>query len=81
MKCRFREDLFAGEGCVPDAACAVIGDEHAAVLGNRDTYGPAPDLSVFRDKAGEKVLVASVGVAVVHGNADDLLSGTVLSVP
>jgi hypothetical protein len=51
---------------VPYASCAVIGNEHAAVLGDCDTYGPVPDLSLFGYKSGKKVFVASVSAAVVH---------------
>jgi hypothetical protein len=66
---------------VPDGAGAVIGDEHAAVFGDGDVYGSAPDLAVFGDEAGEEVFVAAVGLAVVHGDADDFVAGSVGTVP
>src|ERR1700728_1375482 len=69
---RSASELLAGIGYVPDASCAVVRNEHAAVFRDCDTYGPAPDLSLFGYKSREKVFVASVGVAVVHRNADDL---------
>ena len=56
---------------------AVVGNEHAAVLGDGDVYGAAPDLAVFGNEAGEEVFVATIGVAVEHGDADDFLAGAV----
>jgi len=66
---------------MPDGAGAVVGDEHAAVIGDCDTYWPAPDLAVFRDKASEEVFVASLGMAIVRGDADDFVAGAAGTVP
>ena len=81
MSAAQKERSFADVGDVPDGAGAVVGDEHAAVFGDGDAYGTAPDLAVFGDETGEEVFIAAVGVAVVHGNADDLITGAVGAVP
>ena len=57
---------------MPDRAGAIVGNEQAAVFADSDAYRAAPDLAVFGDKAGEEVFVAAVGVAVVHGDVNDL---------
>ncbi len=66
---------------MPDGAGTVIGDEQAAIFGDRDTYGAAPYLAVFGDEAGEEVFVAAIGVAVVHRDADDFVARAVGTVP
>ena len=50
-------------------------------LRDRDAYRPTPDLAIGGDEAGEEVVVLAGGVAVVHGDADDLVAGAVLAVP
>ena len=76
-----RRVLFADVSDVPDGAGAVVGDEQAAVFGDGDAYWAAPDLAVFGDETGEEVFVAAVGVAVVHGDANDFVAGAVGAVP
>src|ERR1035438_1806408 len=66
---------------MPDRAGAVVGREHASVIGDGDTYRPAPDLAIFRDETGKEVFVAPVGMTVVHGNEDDFVACTVHTVP
>src|SRR5271166_3576532 len=66
---------------MPDRAGAIVGDEQAAVFGDRDAYRPAPDLAVIGDEAGEEVFVAAVGAAVVHGDVNDFVAGAVGAVP
>ena len=73
--------LFAGVGNVPDALGAVVRDEERAVVASGDAYGAAPDFAVRGDEAGEEILVLASGVAVAHGNADDLVSAAVGAVP
>ena len=66
---------------MPDGARTVIGHEQGAVAALRDAYRPAPDLAVGGDEAGEEVLVFAGGVAVVHGEADDFIAGSLRPVP
>src|SRR6185437_1853614 len=74
-------ELLAGVDDVPHAARAVIGDEERAVRCDRDTNGTAPDLAVFGDKAIEEVVILAGGMAVLHGDEDDIVAGAVLAVP
>jgi hypothetical protein len=48
------KDLLSGVVDVPDAAGAVIGNEHAAVLRDCDTYGPAQTCPSFVTKTVRK---------------------------
>jgi hypothetical protein len=41
------EVLVADVSDVPTGEGAVVGNEHAAVFGDGDAYGAAPDLAVF----------------------------------
>ena len=41
--------LLAHVADAPDAACAVVGNEEAAVVADGDANGPAPDLAVGGD--------------------------------
>jgi len=75
------EVLLAGVGDVPNAARAIVGDEEAAIFSDSDADGAAPDLAVRGDEAGEEVFVAAFGSAVVHGDADDFVTGAVLAIP
>src|ERR1700722_7388911 len=75
------EELLAGVGDAPDAARAVVGDVEGAVVADGDAYGTAPDLAVGGDEAGEEVLVLAGGLAVLHGDADELVAATVGAVP
>ncbi len=66
---------------MPDGAAAVVGDVEAAVVAYGDADGPAPDLAVGGDEAGEEVVVLAGGVAVFHGDEDDFVAGAVGAVP
>ena len=66
---------------MPNGAAAVVGDEHAAVCAEGDAYGAAPDVAFRCDEPGEEVFVAAFGLAVVHGDADDLVASSFGSVP
>src|SRR5271156_4417810 len=81
MSAAQKERSFADVSDVPDRARTVVGDEQAAVLGDGAAYGSAPHLAVFCDETGEKVLEASIGMAAVHRDADDLIAGAVGAVP
>lgn len=81
LTCRCVFYLFAGVGDAPDAPGAVVGDVEGAVVACGDAYGAAPDLAVGGDEAGEEVLVLAGGVAVAHGDADDLVAAAVGAVP
>src|SRR5271168_2782807 len=73
--------LLAGVADAPDAAGAVVGDVEGAVVADGDADGTAPDLAVSGDEAGEEVLVLAGGLAVLHGDADELVAATVGAVP
>src|SRR5580698_1525474 len=73
--------LFAGIGYVPDGFGAVVGDEEAAVAGLRYAYRSSPYGAVGEDEAGEEVFVFAGGVAVLHGQADDFVAGTLGAIP
>ena len=73
--------LFRGVGNVPDGAGAIVCDEDAAVFGDGDTDRPPPDPAVSRHETGEEVFVTAIGMAVVHGDADDFVAGAIGAVP
>src|SRR5215471_4016694 len=71
-------------GHAPDGIADVVGDEQAAVGGDGEAGGAAPDLRGLRaadPKAGEEVLVAAGGPAVLEGYAHDLVAGRLRGVP
>src|SRR5271163_1859650 len=81
MSAAQKERSFADVSDVPDGARTVVGDEQTAILGDGDAYGATPHLAVLGDETGQEVFVAAIGVAAVHGDADDLIAGAVGAVP
>src|SRR5271170_8294437 len=81
MSAAQKERSFGDVSDVPDGARTVVGDEQTAILGDGDAYGATPHLAVLGDETGQEVFVAAIGVAAVHGDADDLITGTVGAVP
>ncbi len=74
-------ELLAYVGDVPDGAAAVVGYVEAAVVAYGDAYGAAPDLAFGGYEAGEEVVVFAGGLAVLHGDDNDFVAGTVGAVP
>src|ERR1700758_1989291 len=74
-------ELFSGVDDVPERARAVVGDEERTVRSDGDADGTTPDLTVLGDEAVEEVVGFAVGVAVLHGDEDDVVAGAVLAVP
>src|SRR3984885_5189074 len=72
---------FAGIRDSPDRAARILGDQQRAVLGYRHADGPAPDLRIVNHEAGGEIVVFAGRHAVVHDDADDLVSGALRSVP
>src|SRR5258708_27719581 len=70
-------------GHPPDLSCAVVADQHRAVSEHEDADGPAPSLAVHlaQHPAGEEIVVATGGAAVLHRDADDLVAGAPGAVP
>lgn len=51
-------------------------------MGNRDAYGPAPDISAGKDEASEKFLVFTGGLAgLVQRHANHFIAGADCPVP
>src|ERR1017187_9927676 len=75
------KQLLARIGDMPHRAAAVVGNEQAAILGDSEADGTAPDLAVGGDETGEEVVVLAGRATVVHGDADDLIAGAVQAVP
>src|ERR1700677_2192824 len=75
------DHLFAQVGDMPNGARSVICDEHAAVVRDGDTDRSTPDLAILGDEPGEEVLVTAIGMAVVHGDANDFVACTAGAVP
>jgi hypothetical protein len=65
----------------PDAVGAVVGDQQAAVLCDRDADRAAPDIAAFRDEAGQEVLVLAGGFAMDDGDGDDFIARAARAVP
>jgi hypothetical protein len=66
---------------MPHASTAVIGDEHAAVLSNSDANRTAPHGIIVYNEACKEILVAAVGLSVMHGDTDHLIPGALFPVP
>ncbi len=65
----------------PDRIRSVVTNEKRAVIGNGDPDRATPDLAIRRDKAGEEVLILAGSLAMIHGDANDLISGEFVAVP
>src|SRR5262249_53335064 len=75
---------FLGSAAIsnsPDDSGAVVCDQECAVFCYGDADGAAPDVSFGRDEAHQKVFVIAGCLAVLHGNANDLVAGSPRPVP
>src|SRR5258706_1218883 len=70
-------------GYPPDLSCAVVADQHRAVGEHEDANGSAPYLAarLVEHPAGEEIVVATGGPAVLHRDADDLVASAQGAVP
>src|SRR4029079_17800841 len=68
-------------GYAPDRAVGVLRYEQRAIVGDRNSNWPSPDLGVVGDKSGEKVLVFSRWRPIFEANSDDFVAGTLGSIP
>lgn len=73
--------LLAGVCDAPNASRAVVRDIERSIAACSNTNRTAPDLTVFGYESSEKVFITSIGVAIVHGNPDDLVTGASGAVP
>src|SRR3989442_5247828 len=73
--------LFTGVGHAPDTPRAIVGDVKRTVLAYRDAYRAAPDVTVGSDEACEKVFIFAGCLAILHGDANDLIAAAVRTVP
>src|ERR1700752_3449911 len=65
----------------PDRSVAVLRYQQRAVVRDRNPDGPAPDLAVVDDKAGDEILVFAGRRTVLEADADYLVTGPLRAVP
>src|SRR6266446_9176894 len=70
-------------GHPPDLSCAVVADQHRAVGEHEDADRSAPYLAarLVEHPAGEEIVVATGGTAVLHRDADDFVASAQGAVP
>jgi hypothetical protein len=73
--------LFSRVGHAPDAARTIVGNIESTIVTYGYSHWPSPDLSIRGDETGKKILVLAGGVAILHGNPDNLVASTIRSVP
>src|SRR3954469_12399876 len=65
----------------PDRAVAVFGDQERAVLGDRNSDRPPPDLGVIDNEARHEIFVLAGRLAVLHPDTDHLVAGALRAIP
>lgn len=59
----------------------IVGEIKRSVLANGDADGLVPDLTFAGDESGQKVFIAAVGMAILHGDVNDFVAGAVGAIP